>query len=454
MKKVKAWLALLCAVSIVILSSCGASDYTGTADVLSGNEAPSQAEEVFTPKAFVDPDRTDKAEIVYVTANALGAPEKTEVSVTLKNPGGLEPITDHTTLSGIRNTGGNEDFTLADGVLMWENHGEDITYKGVSDAPLPVGVKVTYYLDGAEISPEALAGKSGRVKLRFDYTNNTDYVPFVCATLVMFDGEAFRNITGSGIRLLNYGDTAVAFGVTVPGLEKQLELSGLKALGEQLGDVRFNDYIEIEADTAAFSLEYTETVAFNGILSALSDEDLQELTDTAEKLGDATGASDQLKNGVDQLVEGLTGFQAGLNAYTEGVDQCAEGARQLKESLKALGDIGALLPGPLGDTVSGLYEGIAGLSEGLDALSANSQSLRDGAASILSGSGALSDGVSTLNAEALAKMAQMGGDVKTLIEKVKTLRGADDAYRNFSGIAAGKTGSVLFMIETAQIKAE
>lgn len=32
--------------------------------------------------------------------------------------------------------------------------------------------KVTYYLDGKEIKPEDLAGKSGKVKIRFDYTNN------------------------------------------------------------------------------------------------------------------------------------------------------------------------------------------------------------------------------------------------------------------------------------------
>lgn len=454
MKRYNRWLALLCAGSLLLLASCGASDYTGTAEVLSGNEKPAQEEEVYTPKAFVDPEQTDKAEIVYVSADALGAPEKTEVSVTLKNPGGLDPITDQTNLTNIRNTGGNEDFTLENGFLTWENHGEDITYKGVSDAPLPVSVKATYYLDGNEIAPSELAGKSGHVKLRFDYTNLTDYVPFVCVTLVMFDGEAFRNITGDGVRLLRYGDSVVAFGLTVPGLEQNLNLSGLQTLGEQLGEIRFSDAVEIEADTAAFALDYTETVAFNGLLSELSDEDLQDLTDTAEDLGESTGASDKLKEGIDRLVDGLAGFQEGLNAYTRGVDQCADGARQIKNGMQAFKNLGDLLPGKLGDTFSGLYDAVAGLSEGLDQLSANSQSLRDGAQSILAGSSALSEGVATLNAEALVKMAQTGADVKTLIATVKTLRTADGAYRNFSGIAPEKTGSVLFMIETAGVKTE
>ena len=32
-------------------------------------------------------------------------------------------------------------------------------------------MKMTYYLDGEEITPEELAGKSGKVTIRADYTN-------------------------------------------------------------------------------------------------------------------------------------------------------------------------------------------------------------------------------------------------------------------------------------------
>ena len=46
--------------------------------------------------------------------------------------------------------------------------GEDISYEGTSNQQLPVTTKVTYYLDGKEIKPEDLAGKSGKVKIRFD----------------------------------------------------------------------------------------------------------------------------------------------------------------------------------------------------------------------------------------------------------------------------------------------
>lgn len=72
----------------------------------------------------------------------------------------------------------------------------------------PVTMKVTYYLDGKEISADQLAGKSGKVKIRFDYTNNLKktitvngkskqaYVPFT-----MITGMIFRMITSAMLKL-------------------------------------------------------------------------------------------------------------------------------------------------------------------------------------------------------------------------------------------------------------
>lgn len=83
--------------------------------------------------------------------------------------------------------------------------GKDIYYQGTATEEPPVTQKVTYYLDGKEISPEDLAGKSGKVKIRFDYTNTTSYtetvngekqtvsVPFAAITGLVL-GDGFENI--------------------------------------------------------------------------------------------------------------------------------------------------------------------------------------------------------------------------------------------------------------------
>ena len=44
--------------------------------------------------------------------------------------------------------------------LAWNTDGADIYYQGTTDKELPVGVQLTYYLDGQEIAPEDLKGKS------------------------------------------------------------------------------------------------------------------------------------------------------------------------------------------------------------------------------------------------------------------------------------------------------
>ena len=47
----------------------------------------------------------------------------------------------------------------------------DIYYQGNITKELPVDMKITYTLDGKTVSPEELAGQSGQVTIRFDYTN-------------------------------------------------------------------------------------------------------------------------------------------------------------------------------------------------------------------------------------------------------------------------------------------
>lgn len=118
-------------------------------------------------------------------------------------------IIDFSNLQDIKNTEGDEEYTQnADGTITWENKGEDISYEGTSNQQLPVTTKVTYYLDGKEIKPEDLAGKSGKVKIRFDYTNNESRtvnidskdvgvkVPFLAASMLMLPGDKFKNVKG------------------------------------------------------------------------------------------------------------------------------------------------------------------------------------------------------------------------------------------------------------------
>lgn len=113
-------------------------------------------------------DQVDKAETVYVKSNADGTARKVTVKDVLKNPGEGKTIEDQSDLKDIKNTEGEEEYTQRGDTLTWENKGEDISYEGTTDKELPVKTEIQYFLDGKEIKPEKLAGKSGKVTIRFN----------------------------------------------------------------------------------------------------------------------------------------------------------------------------------------------------------------------------------------------------------------------------------------------
>ena len=131
-------------------------------------------EETMSSSAFGSTNtEADKVETVYVMADNQGSVNEVIVSDWLKNADASATIADTSSLSDIVNVKGNETYTKNDdGTITWNANGSDIYYQGTTDSELPVSVKISYQLNGEDISPEDLAGKSGNVTIRFDYTNN------------------------------------------------------------------------------------------------------------------------------------------------------------------------------------------------------------------------------------------------------------------------------------------
>ena len=99
--------------------------------------------------------------------------KKIIVSDWLKNPAGANSINDISELDGIENVKGDEAYTMnPNNMRVWDAKGNDIYYQGTTQKALPVDVSISYQLDGKPISAEDLAGKSGRVTIRFSYQNN------------------------------------------------------------------------------------------------------------------------------------------------------------------------------------------------------------------------------------------------------------------------------------------
>ena len=211
---------------------------------------------------------TDKEETVYVIADSQGKTKEVVVSEWLKNLEGSSTIEDATNLTDIKNVKGDESYKNSGSGIVLESNGSDIYYQGKSNEELPVSVKVTYYLDGKQISPDDLLGKSGKVKIRYDYTNNSStsvkidnensevYTPFVMATGLMLPTDTFKNVTVSNGEVLSEGNNIVAFGVAMPGLADSLAIDDMENISV---DLDITDYFEVTADVEDFSLGMSVT---------------------------------------------------------------------------------------------------------------------------------------------------------------------------------------------------
>lgn len=334
------------------------AETSNDAAVKASNDVTAETSSDVTAETSSDEDAgewKDKTETVYVDANADGSVKKITVKDWLRRNGDGE-IIDFSNLKDIKNTEGDEEYTQnADGTITWENKGEDISYEGTSNQQLPVTTKVTYYLDGKEIKPEDLAGKSGKVKIRFDYTNNESRtvnidgkdvgvkVPFLAASMLMLPGDKFKNVKVSGGKVMADQDQSIVIGTAFPGLADSLELKDYEATK----DIDLKDYVEITADVENFELNFTATAISTCGLSDMKDGDLDDVNDMIDGVKEMTDASDELVDAMGQLSTGAGTLQDYLSQYTSGVSQVDAGAQALAEGLSELDEQVTTLMGSL-----------------------------------------------------------------------------------------------------------
>ena len=264
---------------------------------------------------------TDKDETVYILADAQGAARKIIVSDWLKNPQGADTLPDVSTLENIENVKGLETFENG----LWNAAGKDIYYQGESQAQLPLEMRVSYALDGQEIAPEALAGKSGRVTIRFDFTVSQKQagvsVPFAVVTAALMENDVFTDVQVTNGQLVNDGERTLVVGAALPGLQSSLGLTE-----DQLA---LPEYVEISAQAEGFALPVTAALASCEPFAQLPVERLdsvEDLKQAAKKLDDGMA---RLIDGGTQLYDGLATLETKSGELAQGVSQLNDGLAQL-----------------------------------------------------------------------------------------------------------------------------
>lgn len=381
-------------------------------------------------------NNADKDESVYLISDANGNVNKTIVVDHLKNKDKKDTLEDASNLSDIENVKGKEKFTQSGDKLTWQAGGKDIYYQGTATEEPPVTQKVTYYLDGKEISPEDLAGKSGKVKIRFDYTNTTSYtetvngekqtvsVPFAAVTGLVL-GDGFENIEVTNGKAEVSDSSSVVLGYALPGLKDSL---GIKD-GDLDGDVNIPEYMEMTADVENFSMPAAMTFVVNA--SDYVSTDGIDTSDLDDMINDLKDASTQLQDGSKTLAEGTDTLADGLSTLQSKLGTFASGVGTLQSGLKTYTDGVSTLSGglnTLGNSTGALVSGADKLNSGAGQLASGSATLKDGLKSYTDGANGLAKGASDLDA-----------GIGTLAEKSGTL--VDGATKLNDGAADLATGA-------------
>lgn len=390
-KKYQSKFAIRMLAGVLVVAMAGGSFAAGymqgtqtqaiTAEAAEKAEVEEKIGEIFNRKSGADD--TTKDETVYVISDSKGKSGKVIVEEWLKNRDGAATIEDVSDLDGITNVKGDETFTQNGDQLTWQADGKDIFYQGTTDKKVPISETVTYYLDGKEIEPEELAGKSGKVTIRFDYENHEKttvekdgksievYVPFTVMTGMVVSDD-FQNIEVTNGKVISDGKNNVVVGMAMPGLHESLR-QGDQDFDD---DVKFPDYVEVSADVTDFSLEMTASVAMSGLLSDmnLSELDLSELEDAANDLSDGSeqleDGSKQMKDGLGTLKDSMDDFKNGASDLSSGIQDYTDGARTLSDGINTLNaSVGTLAKGAttLDASAKTIADGVKTLDQALHA---------------------------------------------------------------------------------------
>lgn len=357
---------------------------------------------------YAKDDETVKDETVYAMLNSDGSVDQEIVSSWLHNDNGIRNVKEQLDLKDVKNVKSDELPEVSGKTYTWNTKSNDIYYEGTSTKALPVQVKVTYKLDGKEISGQDLVGKSGKLEIHISLQNTqsrtvnvngrqTRIHPFYMGAGVLdLSTDHFSNVKCENGKVLSEGNNTMVAFVSVPGLQDTLESSGV----EGAKDLHIQDDFTVTCDAKEFEL--------GPIMFAMTPEvpveklkDINSMDDLTKGLDELTNASAQLLDGTSQLSQGTTTFNGKMQELVNGVPTLTNGVSALKSGTQELVSGSSKLNSGLKDLNTGMNQakegtaklnkatdGLGTLVSGVDELNTNMQTLAKG----------LKDGSDELNA--------------------------------------------------------
>lgn len=368
-------------------------------------------------------DSQEKEETVYVKADAEGNTQTVIVSDWLKNKKKSKEIKDASDLTDIENVKGDETYQKGKkSSITWNSNGNDIYYQGKTDKELPVSMQVTYYLDGKEISPKQLVGKSGKVKVRYEFTNHDVhdgiYTPFTMVTAIVLPTEHFSNVKMKNAKDISDGSKHILMGVAFPGLSDSLKLSE-STIGKKFD---IPDSFEFTADVKDFQMTVTATVASADTLSEFGLDKVDTIDELNDSLTTLSNASQKLVNGSGELLSGVKELRDASKTLKSGTATLNKKTKELSKGLNTLDR-------KKNDLISGtkkLKKGSKELKAGTSQLEQKTKSLPSMMKELASGLESMKSLTGSLPSQ--QKLQQLSAGLNSITSSFDSIKGANEQY--------------------------
>ena len=283
----------------------------------------------------------EKKESVYTVLNSDGSVNTITVSDTLHSDSGFSNYQDKSDLQNVENLKSSDAVNSSNGNLIWNTSDSDIYYQGTSNKELPLTVKITYTLDGKEITSDELVGKSGHLAIKINVTNSSKQTytannktynlvtPFVTGLVCMMDDDTFSNVKVNSGTVTSDSSHSLIASVMVPGLKSGLKQVLDTDLMHKLEDYLI-DEITIEADVTDYESP-TLMMAAATSTDALKEEfdDIDDFSSIFDKLDDLKEATNELIDGTSSLYDGAVKLNDGVATLKDGANTLSSGASSL-----------------------------------------------------------------------------------------------------------------------------
>ncbi|MCF6411430.1 YhgE/Pip domain-containing protein [Alkalihalobacillus sp. EGI L200015] len=379
---------------------------------------------------------TSKEEVVYATLTADGNLDNIYVVNTLDvaragkilDLGVYSSVKNLTDLSKLDQKGQTVRMDAPEGKFYYQGNMNDET-------EIPWDVKVSYSLDGHEMKPPELAGKTGHLEIKIDTAKNNDvdsvfYDNYLLQVSLKLP-NTYQNIEASDGMIANAGKNKQITFTVMPGKEEKLTVEA------DVKDFEFQG-VEIAAVPSTVPIDTSKTENMT--------EDMSELPKAIGKLNN--GVSD-LKDGVSDLNNGAANLSKGSANYKNGINQLDSSSSKIVGASNSIGEalktINRSLPADSGELdLSGLKQlpdGLRQLADGLTKAANGLSTLQENYAKAY---GALDGAIVEIPAEQVSKeeIAELyasGADPKVvdkLVDSYKAAQKVKGTYSNVKGAFA------------------